>query len=209
MIKTEGLSYYYDRDKVFDFPDIDLQDGEHILILGSSGIGKTTLLHLLGGLMKPKAGKIIINDKDICSLSGGTLDRYRGDHIGIIFQQNHFIDSLSVLENLTIAQYLAGSKEDPKLCMSLLESLNVDHKAKSKISNLSQGERQRVAIARSLVNKPSIILADEPTSALDDQNCSDVVELLKEQAQKANATLLIVTHDSRLKSQMGKHIQLT
>lgn len=208
MIRTEGLSYYYDKNKIFNFPDISLKNGEHILILGNSGIGKTTLLHLLGGLMQPKEGKVLINDTDICQMNGGELDNFRGDNIGIIFQQNHFIDSLNVIENLTLAQYLAGTKEDFKKCKSLLESLNIGNKAKSKIKNLSQGERQRVAIARSLVNSPSIILADEPTSALDDQNCSAVLDLLKAQADLANATLLIVTHDSRLKSQMDKSINL-
>ena len=208
MLQTQGLKFSYDGKNLLDFPDINCQRGEQWLLLGQSGSGKTTLLHLLGGLRTPKSGKIIVGDQDMSSLSSSSLDKFRGKHIGIIFQTSHFVRALTVEENLLLAQKLAGEKLDRKKIISLLEKLNVGHKLKSKINNLSQGEQQRVAIARALVNSPDVILADEPTSALDDKNCREVIELLETQAKEANATLLIVTHDARLKDLIHNQIKL-
>lgn len=208
MLKTEGLSYTYNGNSTIAFPNIYCQQGEHWLLLGQSGTGKTTLLHLLGGLRQAQNGSVTVNNQDLKALSTTALDHFRGKNIGIVFQQSHFVNSLNVEENLLLAQYLAGNKEDKSIVHDLLDRLNLKHKLSAKPNTLSQGEQQRVAIARALVNQPAVILADEPTSALDDDNCNEVTQLLEEQAKLNNATLLIVTHDQRLKSYFNNQITL-
>jgi putative ABC transport system ATP-binding protein len=137
-----------------------------------------------------------------------TLARFRGQHIGIVFQKSHFIRSLTVSENLLLAQKLAHAPLDRTRVASLLERLQLGHKMHSKPSQLSIGEQQRAAIARALINQPNLILADEPTSALDDHNSAAVAMLLEEEAKAAGATLLVVTHDKRLKDRFPQQIQL-
>jgi ABC-type lipoprotein export system ATPase subunit len=209
MLITKDLSFSYKSSSdTMNFPDINCQNGEHWLLLGQSGSGKTTLLHLLGGLLRPKNGFVKIRDTEIQKLSLSALDQFRGKNIGIIFQNPHFVGALTVEENMQIAQYLANEKQDKNRVKELLESLNLGHKLKSKTSELSEGEKQRVSIARALVNRPEVILADEPTSALDDHNCEEVLKLLEAQAKEQNATLLIVTHDNRLKAHFKNQINL-
>ncbi len=209
MLITKNLTFEYAAEKPeMSFPDIDLKRGEQGLLLGESGSGKTTLLHLLGGLLSPKSGDILINDQNLSSLKGSKLDHFRGKNIGIVFQTAHFVRSLTVEENLIIAQQLAGSKVDKALILRFLDTLNLGHKLTSKPHELSIGEAQRANIARALINAPSVILADEPTSALDDKNAEEVIKLLEQQAAEVHATLLIVTHDGRLKSYFKKQIQL-
>jgi len=208
MLQAKGLEFSYDGKKTLSFPDIICDKGEQWLLLGQSGCGKTTLLHLLGGLMPSSRGSITIADKDISSLASTQLDKFRGKHIGIIFQTSHFVKALTVQENLVLAQQLANVKVDKKRIKELLTRLNLGHKLNAKPNALSQGEQQRVAIARALVNKPDVILADEPTSALDDVNCDEVIKLLETEAREENATLLIVTHDGRLKDHFKNQIQL-
>lgn len=208
MIESTALKFQYPGGLLFEFPDIACQAKEELLILGSSGCGKTTLLHLLGGLLKPQSGQIRIQGQDIQSLEGAALDRFRGQHIGIIFQQSHVLKALTVLENLLTAQYLAKKPQDSKAALALLEQLNIGHRAKASAASLSLGEQQRLAIARALINSPSLVLADEPTSSLDDQNCQEVLRLLLEQSQAKNAALLIVTHDARLKDSVSKQVLL-
>jgi putative ABC transport system ATP-binding protein len=208
MLTTSNLSYTFSGGKQLNFPDIACQQGEHWLILGQSGSGKTTMLNLLAGLRTPASGSIHLNKTDYNQLSTAQLDSFRGKNIGIIFQQAHFVKSLDVVSNLALAQRLAGEKIDRTRIIELLEKLKIKHKLNQKTQRLSVGEQQRVAIARALINKPLLILADEPTSALDDQNTETAVQLLKEQAEAANAILMIVTHDNRLKAQFDKRIEL-
>jgi putative ABC transport system ATP-binding protein len=209
MLQTKDLKFAYNDENSFSFPDMNCEKGSHWLILGQSGCGKTTLLHLVGGLLKSQSGSINVNGTDMSALSESKLDAFRGKHIGIIFQQSHLIKSLNVEENLMAAQYLSGEKQNSEKVRSILERLNLGAKLKSKPSKLSQGEQQRVAIARALVNAPQIILADEPTSSLDDLNCTEVVNLLLDQSKESGATLIIVTHDGRLKSMFENKIELT
>lgn len=208
MLQTEQLAFTYSAGNAFRFPDICCERGEHWLLLGQSGSGKTTFLHLLGGLLSPRSGAIRLEGTDMARLSGPALDRFRGRHIGIVFQRSHFVRSLTVGENLALAQTLAGMPVDNSRIAKLLDRLNVGHKLEQKPDRLSVGEQQRVAIARALVNSPELILADEPTSALDDENCDQVLQLLTEQAASVKATLLIVTHDGRLKDKFSNQIRL-
>jgi putative ABC transport system ATP-binding protein len=208
MLKTENLGYAYAGSPPLRFPNIDCAKGEHWLVLGESGSGKTTLLHLLGGLLSPKEGRIVLGDTEMNQLSRSALDQFRGQHIGIIFQTAHFVQSLSVGDNLALAQSLAGMKVNRERIRELLSRLGLEHKLRSKPSQLSVGEKQRASIARAIINQPAVILADEPTSALDDCNCKQVIELLEEQAQAVDATLLVVTHDARLKDHISHQISI-
>ncbi len=209
MLHTQALKFSYPNGQTaFSFPDINCEKGSHWLILGQSGCGKTTLLHLIGGLLRPNSGQVKIAGQDIVPMNENQLDKFRGQNIGIIFQQSHLIKALNVEENLLAAQYLAGTKQDKKRVHEVLERLNLGHKIKSKTQQLSQGEQQRVSICRALVNNPGLILADEPTSSLDDHNAREVVNLLLEQSQATGATLVIVTHDSRLKELFHHKVEL-
>ena len=207
MIKTESLKFSYDRKKYFDFPDINLDSGENLLIIGNSGIGKTTLLHLLAGILKPESGSIIVSGTDISKFSDTELDKFRGDNIGIVFQKPHFISSLTINENLKLAKYLSPSKTSGD-AKKILESLNIKDKYQHKPNQLSEGEKQRASIALALINSPSLILADEPTSSLDDFNCDNVIKLLKKQAKDHKAQLIVITHDARLKKHFKNNLNL-
>ena len=206
-LRTEQLHHNYGERKI-SFPDITCESGEHTLLLGPSGCGKTTLLQLISGIRSSQAGNVWVDNTQINTLSEAKRDQVRGQHIGMINQSSHFVRSLSVIENLALAQSFAGESVDRSKLKSLLDKLNILGKASQKTYTLSQGEQQRVAIARALVNSPVLILADEPTSALDDENTNAVFDLLVNQANEVNATLIVVTHDNRLKSKLDKRIEL-
>jgi putative ABC transport system ATP-binding protein len=209
MLVTKDLRYTYQgASSALQFPDIQCQTGEQWLLLGQSGSGKTTLLHLLAGLRTPQSGTIQVNEVVLNRLPARELDHYRGRNIGVVFQQAHFVRALTVAENLLLAQKLAGAAPDRHAVEEMLAHLNVAHKMHVPTSQLSVGEQQRVNIARAMINQPSVILADEPTSALDDSNTAQVIELLRREAEAANATLLIVTHDNRLKTSFDQQIEL-
>ncbi len=208
MLRVQQLTFEYSTELQFQFADFNCSAGESLLILGESGVGKTTLLHLLAGILSPKTGAIYIGDTDIAQLSVSQLDRFRGQHIGLVFQQPHFVASLSVIENLLMAQYLAGASQDKARINTLTKQLQIADQLHKKVYQLSQGQQQRLAIARALVNQPKVLLADEPTSSLDDTNCAKVISLLKEQAAQAHAALIIVTHDGRLKKEFDRQIVL-
>lgn len=185
-----------------------IQKGEHHLILGKSGCGKTTLLHILSGILKPKLGIVKILDKEIYQLSERKRDAFRGQNMGIVFQQAHLIPSLTVYQNIAIAGYLGQKKITDAEINALLVRLDMSDKKGSFPAQLSQGEQQRVAIARALIHRPALIFADEPTSGLDDDNCEQVISLFMEEAKYCDSTLMIVTHDNRLKSRFNHKILL-
>lgn len=209
MIATNNLTYQYPGGQKIVFPDLSCRSEGILLLLGSSGVGKTTLLHLLGGILDTQEGSVVIDGQELSGLSGVRKDLFRGQNIGIIFQQNHFVSSLNVLENILLAQQLAGRKADKNKVMEWLDRLHVGHKFGSPIYECSQGERQRVAIVRALINQPKVILADEPTSALDDHNCFEVLNLLEEQARASGSALVVVTHDTRLKDKIPHQMTLS
>ena len=207
MIRTKGLNFKYNDQASFSFPDINLGKDENLLIIGSSGIGKTTLLHLLAGLLESNSGSINLYGQDISKLTQHQIDKFRGQNIGIVFQKPHFVNSLTVKENLQLAQYL-GNKKDQNRIVDILSSLDILDKENKKPKKLSQGEKQRASIAMAIVNSPKLILADEPTSSLDDENCDRVINLLKKQASEFKAQLIVITHDNRLKKHFKKSIKL-
>lgn len=208
MIRVKELWYTYNSEKKITFQDFTVNTGEQWLLLGESGCGKTTLLHLLGGLLKSQHGIVDVNETNITKLSESELDHFRGKHFGFIFQKNHLINALTVEKNLLMAPFLARLKQDKNRVAEVLEQLGLADKKRSRIQELSQGQSQRVAIARAILNKPSIILADEPTSALDDKNCDKVIELLLGVASQSKSTLIIATHDQRLKCRVTKQLTL-
>lgn len=206
MLQASNIEFYYNSNQKFEIPDINLKSGDQLLIIGKSGSGKTTILNILGGLLKPLSGDVKINGTSVYGLTGGQLDKFRGKNIGIIFQKPHILSALNVEENLKLANFFAGEKSD--LISPLLKELGIFDKRKANVNTLSEGEAQRVSIARALVNNPKVILADEPTASLDDENASNVVKLLQQQAVKYNAALIIVTHDQRVKDHISNQITI-
>lgn len=208
MLKTESIIFSYDGLFKFNFPDIQLTKGHSLLVLGDSGVGKTTFIQILAGLLKPTSGQIQLGSTDYNKLSSKEMDQFRGKNIGMIFQKPHFVRNLNILENLLLSLYLSENKQDEKRVFHLLEEIGLGDKLESMPDELSQGEQQRASIALSIIKKPDLILADEPTSSLDDANCEKIITLLKQQADKMKSKLIIITHDNRIKSQFNKSIIL-
>jgi ABC-type lipoprotein export system ATPase subunit len=208
MIQVKGLTYQYPGRGIIHFPDITIRKGDQCLLLGESGSGKTTLLHVMSGLLRSQQGSITIDNTAIATLSETRLDHFRGRNVGFIFQRNHLVSALSVNENLRLATYLAGKSFDKSRCDSLLDALGLQSLSRARISHLSHGQQQRVAIARALIHEPKIIFADEPTSALDDSHCERVISILKNLAAETDCTLIVATHDHRLKNVINNQITL-
>lgn len=208
MIQSKNLSFAYNSTTSFEFPDVNCEAADALLITGISGKGKTTLLHLLGGLLRPKKGSVAIQNTTISDLSEKELDQFRGKNIGLVLQQSHFIASLNVLENVVLASWLATGKKAIDKAKSLLKELDLEDQMYKLPSNLSIGQQQRVSIARALINEPKLLLADEPTSSLDDENAAKVADLLTHLSKEYKASLIIVTHDYRLKSKFSNQLNL-
>lgn len=208
MLQTKNVTFFYNKETQFTFPDLSCNSSDTLLITGNSGKGKTTLLHLLAGLLRPKNGEISIENTNISALSEKQLDQFRGKNIGLILQQSHFIASMTVLENVVLASWLATGKKAIIKAEKLLTELDLENQKHKLPSQLSIGQQQRVSIARALINEPKLLLADEPTSSLDDENAFKVADLLEKLSKEYNAALVIVTHDSRLKNKFSNQINL-
>ena len=205
MLSISNLEYNYLGTTNLVYEDISLKQQDRLLILGGSGTGKTTLLHLIGGLMQLQKGEITLQGTDYSKLSGYELDQFRAKHIGLIFQKPHLISSLNVLDNLMLSQMFSSDNQDREKAKSLLQSVGLAGKEQARISELSEGQAQRVALVRAVINDPALILADEPTSSLDDENAQAVLDLLIEQADRNRSILLITTHDQRVKDRISNH----
>ena len=201
VLKTSNLSHQYQKGSKLSFQDLLLTDQQHTLVLGDSGSGKSTLLNLIAGFSSPTTGEVMINGQNLYMLSGSNLDKFRAQNLGFIFQEAHLLRNLTVSENIKLAQTLAGLPVEENKITFLLEKLQLSGYENRKPNELSRGQVQRVAIARALINQPALLIADEPTAALDDKNTYLVVELLKELANDQGSTLLISTHDKRLKDE--------
>ncbi len=190
------------------FADLSIHQNDSVLLLGPSGSGKTTLLSVLAGLLPPDRGQVLVDGQDIYALSSRARDHLRGQRFGFVFQTLHLLPSLTLTQNIALAADMVRVTTEDGRIDYLLETLGLADKAHRKPDALSQGEQQRAAIARAVLNRPSIIIADEPTSALDDANARAVMDLLERQAQETEAALLIATHDTRIMSRFANVVHL-
>ena len=208
MVDTKSIIFSYPNSETFQLSDLHCEASKTVIITGNSGKGKTTYLHILAGLLKPNSGEIFVNKVNINLLSDKDKDQFRGQNIGIVFQKSHFIASLSVLENIEMASWLAFGNKNTSKAKKLLNELDLLEFQNKLPFQLSIGQQQRVSIARALINEPKIVLADEPTSSLDDENAFKVANLLEQLTKEYNAALVIVTHDLRLKNKFPNQINL-
>ena len=199
MLICENLSFSIDGHKLFSNIDIKIKKEKDLLITGPSGIGKTTLLSVLCGLQIPTEGSIRYNDISLYSLSENKIDEFRGKHLGIVFQSFNLINAFTIKQNLQIANTAEGSQDTDHL-YDLLERVGLADKSHIKVSNLSIGEKQRVAVARAFIRQPKWIFCDEPTSSLDDKNTDIITNLIKEESLRHKASLILITHDKRVQS---------
>lgn len=209
MIRLDHLRFGYNGgDDVLRLKEFVLEPESNILVVGPSGCGKTTLLHLIAGLLLPTTGSVVVDGQDLSELSAPARDRFRGRHIGIVLQQFHLLPTLTAMQNLLVAQSIAGLAVDRPAAQVMLNALGVDERVDAYPHQLSVGQQQRVAIARALVNRPKLLLADEPTSNLDDEACASVADLLLDATQRHAVSLVIATHDTRLKSKIPRQLVL-
>ena len=208
MIAVRNLEHRYDGNRALGLAQWQAAPGSRWLILGPSGCGKSTLLHILAGLVRPSSGEVNVFDTDLASLEGKQLDAWRGANVGIVLQALHLVPHLSVRDNLRLAQYLAHAPQQDAAVGEALAALGVADKAARRPHQLSQGEQQRVALARAVVNGPKLLLADEPTASLDDAAAERAVELLFTAAERRGATLVVATHDSRVKRHFSNTLKL-
>jgi ABC-type lipoprotein export system ATPase subunit len=208
MFELRDLHHAYDGTEVLRIPSFSAAQGEHWLVLGPSGSGKSTLLHILAGLLRPTRGDVVVAGQELNALKPAELDRFRGQHVGIVLQQLHLVRTLTVEKNVLLAQYLSGIGQDLTRVREVLASLDLAGKEQAYPHQLSHGQAQRAAVARAVVNKPALLVADEPTSNLDDVRCMQALELLESQARGCGATLVIATHDRRITARVPNQFSL-
>ena len=199
MIETRSLRYQYPGGPSLVFSDVDVPQGATLLLRGDSGAGKSTWLALVAGLLTPTAGEVVVAAQALAQLSRAARDGWRARTLGFLPQKLHLSEALTVERNLALAFYAAGVDEDHDAIRHALDQLGVGELAGRRPSQLSGGQAQRVALARSILMNPKVILADEPTASLDDQAASNSVRLLEDCAFQCNATLVIATHDRRVR----------
>ena len=210
MLEAKGIKKSFGKLQILKGVDLDIKRGEIVTIVGPSGAGKSTLLHIIGTLDSPEAGNVHINGVSVNSLSPKKLSAFRNEHIGFIFQFHHLLPEFTALENICIPAYIAkkGKKETEAKAYELLELLGLAHRADHKPNELSGGEQQRVAVARALINNPSIILADEPSGNLDSKNAESLHHLFVDLRDRLNQTLVIVTHNENLANMADRIVHM-
>jgi lipoprotein-releasing system ATP-binding protein len=210
MLSATGIEKKYGNLQVLKGVDISINQGEIVSIVGSSGAGKSTLLHILGTLDKPDSGKVILNGERTDQLTGKALAKFRNRHIGFVFQFHHLLPEFTALENVCIPGWVAGNKRKPteERAKELLATLGLSARLDNKPSQLSGGEQQRVAVARALINNPSIIMADEPTGNLDSANAKELHQLFIDLRNQYRQTFLIVTHNEELAKLSDRILQM-
>ncbi len=210
MLKAKNITKSFGNLNVLKGISVDIKKGEIVSIVGPSGAGKTTLLQIVGTLMKYDTGNVFINDTELNKLNEKKLSKFRNQNIGFVFQFHHLLPEFTALENVCIPAYIAKRKssEVKKEAKKLLDFLNLSHRTDHKPAELSGGEQQRVAVARALINNPSVILADEPSGNLDTQNKQDLHNLFFSLREKYNQTFVIVTHNDQLAQMSDRIIRL-
>lgn len=210
MIDIKGIRKSFGSLEVLKGIDLHIQKGQIVSIVGPSGAGKTTLLQIIGTLDKPNSGSIIVNGIDISTLNAKKISDFRNQHIGFVFQFHQLLPEFTALENIMIPAYIAGksNKEAKSRALELLEFMGLSDRASHKPNELSGGEKQRVAVARALVNNPAVILADEPSGSLDSKNKAELHQLFFDLRDKFGQTFVIVTHDEELAKITDRTIHL-
>ena len=200
MLEAKNIFKNYQQLQVLKGVDIHVNQGEVVSIVGSSGAGKSTLLHILGTLDAADSGEIILNNQKLSALTGNKLASFRNKNIGFVFQFHHLLPEFTALENVCIPGWVAGKKklEVENRAIELLTILGLQHRLQNKPNQLSGGEQQRGAVARALINNPSIVMADEPTGNLDSANAKELHQLFINLRQQFNQAFLIVTHNEEL-----------
>lgn len=210
MLQAKGITKSYGPLAVLKGVDISIEKGEIVSIVGSSGAGKSTLLHILGSLDTPDAGTIMMNDIAVHSLKGRRLANFRNKNIGFVFQFHHLLPEFNAIENVCIPGWIAGrsKKQVRDEAAKLLDLLGLGHRLENKPNEMSGGEQQRVAVARALINNPSIVFADEPTGNLDSANAEALHHLFLELRNTLQQTFLIVTHNEELAAMSDRTIHM-
>jgi len=210
MIKTTGITKSFGELRVLKGIDIEIKEKEVVSIVGASGAGKTTLLQIIGTLDKPDSGTITYNGTDTSQLRGKALATFRNTHIGFVFQFHQLLPEFTALENVCIPAYIAGKTkaEAEAKASEILGFLNLSDRLEHKPSELSGGEQQRVAVARALINNPSVILADEPSGNLDSENKNELHKLFFKLRDSFGQTIVIVTHDRQLAGMSDRILQI-
>lgn len=210
MIEVKGITKSFGQLQVLKGIDLSISKGEIVSIVGPSGAGKTTLLQIMGTLDKPDTGMVTINGTDVSRLRSRELSRFRNSHIGFVFQFHQLLPEFTAVENIMIPALIAGksSRTARERAMELLDFLSLRERAGHKPKELSGGERQRVAVARALVNDPSVVLADEPSGSLDTKNKVELHQLFFDLRDKFGQTFVIVTHDVQLASLTDRTIKM-
>jgi len=189
---------------ILDIPRFEVAAGEQMVLVGRSGCGKTTLLHTIAGITRADTGQIKIDGIDIASLSEAGVDKVRADRIGYVFQTFNLLPGFTALENVLLGMTFARGRRDPQRARQLLERVGLSHRATHKPAALSVGEQQRVAVARALANKPSLLLADEPTANIDPRNQQKIVDLIRTTCREEGVSLIIVTHSQEVAGQFER-----
>ena len=197
-----------ERVDILDVPGFVLAAGEQAALEGSSGSGKSALLHVISGIMRPDSGTVIVAGTDITRLSEGSRDRLRADALGLVFQQFNLLPGFTALENVLVAMSFASGRPDRARGTKLLEAVGLGHRLHHKPAELSMGQQQRVAVARALANRPKVILADEPTASVDAANQQQVVDLLTNTCREHGVALLVVTHEPEVARQFPRRLKL-
>jgi ABC-type lipoprotein export system ATPase subunit len=209
MLELTNLTFGYEAAKpILSIASFKLPQGQNLLVRGPSGSGKTSLLFLLAGILTPTSGKVVVAGTDVASLFPAARDAWRGQTVGMVFQQPHLMAPLTVRQNLLVAPLMANQPAANDQADLLLSQLGLSDLADRKPDQLSQGQQQRVGIARALMNSPKVILADEPTSALDDDACVDTLAALLKGAKAVDAQLVVVSHDARIFKSFEKTLTL-
>ena len=210
MIKIEGIKKSFGNLQVLKGIDLQVCKGEVVSIVGSSGAGKTTLLQIIGTLDRADEGRVIIAGEDVTNLSSDRMARFRNRHIGFVFQFHQLLPEFTALENVMMPAFIAGTsnKEAKKRAMELLDFMGLTERADHKPNELSGGEKQRVAVARALMNNPELVLADEPSGSLDTKNKEELHRLFFDLRDRFGQTFVIVTHDETLASLTDRTIRM-
>lgn len=210
MIHLTNIEKSFGSLEVLKGIDLEINKGEVVSIVGPSGAGKTTLLQIMGTLDRPDSGKVIVDGVDVSTLSQKKLSDFRNQHVGFVFQFHQLLPEFTALENIMIPAFIAGKsqKEAKRRALELLDFMGLTERAEHKPNELSGGEKQRVAVARALVNNPAIILADEPSGSLDTKNKGELHQLFFDLRDKFGQTFVIVTHDEQLASITDRTIHM-